>query len=111
MGKKRKQRDAIEEWIEYQDHIFDPGYWAGRIPPGLLGKRPNKGGYLLVAAGTINLALLLVPLLASAVASGTLRFDWSGVLAIGFFGGLSALLIASGIVLLRDPRRGSRSGG
>jgi hypothetical protein len=111
MAKKRKQPDAIEAWIEYQDHKFDPGYWAGRISPFSPGRRPNRSGYYLLAVGIFMMAALVLPILASVVATGTFGLDWSGMLAIGFFGGFAALSIASGLAVLRKPRRGNRTNG
>ncbi len=111
MAKKRKQPDAIEAWVEYQDQKFDRGYWAGRVSPFWPGKRPNTAGYYLLAAGIFSVAALLLAMLASAAVSGTLQLDWSGMLAIGFFGGSGALSIASGVAVLRKPRRGNRTDG
>ena len=50
--KKRKKENGIDRFIEWQEHQYDPGYWTrGRIPPFLLGKRPNKMGYTILVLG------------------------------------------------------------
>jgi hypothetical protein len=110
MTKKRKRRDAIQEWVEYQDHVFVRGYWAGRVPPILLGKRPNKVGYLILAAGTLTVLVVMLRILESVVVGGPLQLDSSNMVEIGCLAALSVLMIASGVALLRGPRRGKRSG-
>ncbi|NIN67266.1 MAG: hypothetical protein GTO63_21720 [Anaerolineae bacterium] len=108
MGKRRKRKTSIDDWVEWQDHIFVPGYWTGgRIPPFLLGKRPNKVGYILLAQGLFCLTVLALWFgvwLARSEPPWTLDLEWNNVLALAFLGGVGALQIASGVALLRKPR-------
>src|SRR5659263_3993 len=102
MGKKRRARrspdaggsDPLREWKDWQDHQYLPGYWVGgKIPPFLLGKRPNRFGYLLVAGG-IGACLFVALRL---VLMGP-RLDWGETV----FALLFALLqLGAGISLLR----------
>jgi hypothetical protein len=68
-------------------------------------------GFAVLAFGIFTMAALVLPILASVVVTGTFQLDRSGMLAIGFFGGLGALTIASGIAVLRKPRRGNGTDG
>ena len=87
--KKRKKENGIDRFIEWQEHQYDPGYWTGgRIPPFLLGKRPNKMGYTYLVLGF----LLLI---SSVVSREVIMF----LLAAG--------LIAVGLVLLRPDKKRS----
>jgi len=89
--KKRKKENGIDRFIEWQEHQYDPGYWTrGRIPPYLLGKRPNKMGYTWLVLGFLWLIISIV--------SGEV---------IMFL--LAAGLIAVGVVLLRPAKKKSGS--
>src|SRR4051794_2806321 len=99
---RAKDSDSIQEFREWQDHQYDPGYnVGGRIPPMYLGKRPNKYGYVLLLLGSLPLALVAVITILPWVQSGKLEFNWiagSGLLVLFSFG---LLRVISGIGLLR----------
>ena len=87
--KKRKKENGIDRFIEWQEHQYDPGYWTGgRIPPYLLGKRPNKMGYTWLVLGFLWLVISIV----------------SGEVIMFLLG---AGLIAVGVVLLRPNKKKS----
>ncbi len=102
MSNKRKVRrvrnvdagDPLRDWTDWQDHQYLPGYWVGgKIPPYLLGKRPNRFGYLLIAGGIGT--CLWVGL--QFVLNGS-RVDWAEVVwAIPF----ALLQLGAGISLVR----------
>ncbi len=42
----------LEEW---QRHQYDPGYWVGgKIPPDVLGRRPNRLGWVYILVGIMT---------------------------------------------------------
>jgi hypothetical protein len=107
MGKRRKRRSSIDDWVEWQDHIFVPGYWVGgRIPPFLRGKRPNKVGYILLAQGIF---CLVVPVLFCGLGltrsqrMWSLDSEWINVVALAAVLGVGCLQVAAGVALLRKP--------
>jgi hypothetical protein len=102
MSKKRRGHrarnvdggDPLQEWRDWQDHQYLPGYWVGgKIPQFLLGKRPNSFGYLLIAGGVV--ACLLVGL--QVVLNGG-RVNWGELLTVVPVG---LLLLGAGASLLR----------
>ena len=91
---KRKRQNGIDNFIEWQDNQFNPGYWTGgRMPPFLLGKRPNRMGYSYLVMGILMLLISVSLLIAQS-------FFWA---AIMFF--IACVPIASGIALLRSPKK------
>ena len=87
--KKRKKENGIDRFIEWQENQYNPGYWTGgKIPPYLLGKRPNKMGYSYLVLG-------LLLLISSIVSREVMMFL------------LAAVLIAGGVVLLRPDKKRS----
>ena len=48
----------VKDFKETQDHIYDRGYWAGRVPPFWPNKKYRK--FLLIYAISIIAILLLV---------------------------------------------------
>jgi hypothetical protein len=106
MGKYPKQEEPWAAFQEWQDHQYVEGYYVGgKIPPFLLGKRPNRFGYGLVASGVLSsLAITLAALSQS-------RFDVRTLWSLGFFFGMliSALQLLAGVALLRkSPKRTPR---
>lgn len=53
--------DPAPEYTEWTQHRYDPGYWAGRIPPFLRRRRGeqrgNPYGYLLVVSAFVTAIL------------------------------------------------------
>ncbi len=101
MSKKRRAKrtrnmdeaDPLREWKDWQDHQYLPGYWVGgRIPPILLGRRPNKFGYVLIASGIGTCLLAGVQF----ILNGS-RVDWGELLTV-LLGGL--LQLGAGVSLL-----------
>jgi len=87
--KKRKKENGIDRFIEWQEHQYDPGYWTGgRIPPFLLGKRPNKMGYTILVLGFLYLIISIV----------------TGEVIMCL---LAPVVIAVGVVLLRPDKKKS----
>ena len=93
--------DPLRAFREWQAHQYDPGYWTGgRIPPFFLGPRPNPFGYLLLGAGGV-LALGLLGAVVIGVLIGGGALDLAAVLTLLGVGAFAALLLASGLSLLR----------
>jgi hypothetical protein len=86
--------DSINEWREWVDHQYVPGYYAGgRIPPiSRLSRRPSYLGYTLVATGSLFLMMILL----AGPGTGAGLWLWFGV-GIGF----SLLQILAGLRLAR----------
>ncbi len=54
----------IQRLTEWQDHLYDPGYFTGgNIDPLLTGPRPNKYGYLLIPGGIIMLIFMAITII------------------------------------------------
>lgn len=98
MKRQAKDRDALRDTKEWQDHRYDPGHFlGGNIHPLLKGARPNKYGYVLILGGL-------------------------GILVIVFFGRnhmlywyyavfqmcVALLMITAGVKLIKKPNRGRR---
>ncbi len=97
------QRDAIQEFAEWQDHQYDPGYWTGgRIPPYLLGKRPNKMGYVLIAIALFTLMVAIFVTLTN-IQNGSLSFESDATIigSLVLMYGLVVLMLVSGASLVR----------
>jgi hypothetical protein len=110
MSKPKERQDPIAALEEWHDHQYDPGHYiGGRLPPYLLGKRPNLYGCILLASGLSLAGLVLfgaimriaqgaspvpdsIPLLASVPAS---------IVGVGII----AVQILAGIKLLRKPSK------
>ncbi len=58
--RRRKDNDPFHDIREWQDHMYDPGYFTGgRIDPLLEGRRPNAYGWVLIATGLLGLFLVV----------------------------------------------------
>ena len=104
---RHESDDAIKNFVEWQEHQYVPGYYVGgRIPYFLLGSRPNKYGYALLASGILSIGLFMIVLLGSTVFRGdmvprnTNLLDLAPVVIIGISG---AVEMIAGICLLRRP--------
>ena len=88
--------------MEWLDHQYDPGHFTGgNIHPVFEGRRPNKYGYVLMAAGSIGLLMTIYAVLSTPPSSGRL------LLLPGL--ALSLLAIAAGFKLTRKaPRKRPR---
>ena len=98
---KARQANGLESWVEWQEHQYVPGYYTGgRIPPYLLGRRPNRYGCLLVVMGIL--------ILVGGVAFGLGGPDDEGTMGFViyvFWGMLGILHLLAGIKLLRRKTR------
>ena len=111
MPKRKRAKHArehprpIQEFTEWQEKQYLPGYWVGgRIPPFLMGKRPNPYGYVLIATGFLSLLILaLIVLPAFLRPRGPQPLNLVQDLAVGLF--FVVLQIVAGLYLLR--RKGS----
>src|SRR5437660_1011797 len=53
----KRSRDPFEDWREWQDHRYDPGYFlGGRIHPLYKVKRPSPFGWIFLISGAFTLA-------------------------------------------------------
>lgn len=103
-ARRRARHDDIEradgawrDFREWQEKQYLPGYWVGgKVPPILLGKRPNRFGYVLLAIGVLSGFGLSLSLLSGA------GYDLG---ATAFNLVLTALFLLAGATLLRKPRR------
>lgn len=95
--------DGVGRLLDWQQHQYVEGYYTqGRIPPYLLGKRPNKFGYFLLAEGVLGLLLALAfsgPFWSDAPRAENLAMG--GTIGLWAFASLLA-----GCWLLQPPRRG-----
>ena len=106
-GTPADERDPVATWRGWLDHQYDPGYWVGeRVPPIVLGPRPNPLGYLLVLLGSLGIGVLAV---GWAVGHGPAG-DGSPVLGTLAYGAAMVLLITAGLALLRPRTRPTRRG-
>ncbi len=108
----KSKDNPIQSFTEWQDHQYDPGYWTGgRIPPYLLGKRPNKMGYILIVEAVVIL-LMTVCMTLSSIQNSNLRSETDaaviGTLVLMY--GLFVLTLAAGISFLRKPEPQKRGG-
>jgi hypothetical protein len=118
MSKPKERQDPIAALEEWHDHQYTPGHYiGGRLPPYLLGKRPNLFGCVPLAAGLSMVGIMLVATIAQSMqgaspASGPV-FDWTSLLvsvpASIISVGIIAVLILSGIKLLRKPSKKVKS--
>ncbi len=105
MGKYPKREEPWAAFQEWQDHQYVEGYYVGgKIHPFLLGKRPNRFGYSLVASGVLS---ILAIILAALSQNG---FDVRTLWSLEFFFGMliSALQLVAGVALLRKPPKHTR---
>ncbi len=118
MSKPKERQDPIAAMEEWHDHQYTPGYYiGGRLPPYLLGKRPNLFGCIPLAAGLSLVGIMLVATIAqSAQETGSVSgavFDWTSLLvsvpASIISIGIIAVFILSGIKLLRKPSKKVKS--
>jgi hypothetical protein len=95
--------DAILRIREWQEHRYDPGYYTGgRLHPILTGRRPNKKGYVLIGSAAL--------LLGSAVFTVIYTRDASFLPGLFVGVGISGLMAAAGVKLLRGSREAGRGG-
>jgi hypothetical protein len=53
--KSRKEPDPFADIREWQDHMYDPGYFTGgRLPPLLKARRPNRHGWVLIVSSLFS---------------------------------------------------------
>jgi hypothetical protein len=89
--------DPIGRLMEWQDHRYDVGYYlGGRIHPILLGRRPNKFGYLLIIEGSAYLLVILYPALSE-------QFDGLPLLILALLAAYPTLELSTGIKLIQRP--------
>ncbi len=89
-----QDRDGLGNWIDWQDHQYLPAYWVGgKVPPNLLGKRPNKFGYLLLATGVGTLLIAGVRVLLSGANPDPVEIGYPVLFA--------ALQVGAGVSLLK----------
>lgn len=109
-ARRPRPADGLRRWREWLDHQYDPGYYTGgRVPPELLGTRPNPYGYVLVLSGGLLLAFMsYAAIVAATAARGP---DWLSLTQSAVAAALGALMLASGLRLLRrdPPHRPERS--
>jgi len=101
MSKHSKQDDPLDEFREWQDHQFVPGYYlGGRVPPFLKGKVPNRFGYALLGTGILSIVGTVATLLSP-------RYQQTGVDWYFLFFGISigVLQLIAGVKLLQKPER------
>lgn len=95
----------VERFIEWQTHQYDVGYWTGgRIPPLYRADRPNRFGWALVVGGLMPLAAVLGGAAMAddrAAALGQMARSPEVLLVML----VAALGVASGVRLVRGPRR------
>lgn len=100
----------IEQFDEWQEHQYEPGYWVGKKSP-LLRRRPNKLGYLIVIWGALYLLFGII--LNIQILSESLPFaqfmDVIRVLlyVVGFIL-IPVAFIAAGIAWATPPRKKKR---
>jgi hypothetical protein len=108
MAKPKERQDPIAALEEWHDHQYDPGHYiGGRLPPYLLGKRPNLYGCTLLASGILMAGLMLFGVIMS-IAQGASSVSDSVPLVIAIPGsiltiGIITVEILAGIKLLRKP--------
>lgn len=105
MGRRPKLEETWAALQEWQDHQYVEGYYVGgKIPPFILGKRPNRFGYGLVASGI----LLILTIILAALSQS--RFDMDTLWPLGFFLGvlIGVLQLAAGVALLRKSPKHTR---
>jgi hypothetical protein len=91
---------GLATYLEWLDTQYLPAYWiGGKLPPFLLGKRPNNAGYGLVAFGLAN----LIPCILIFLFVG---FSFPVLLISLFF----ALFMATGIKLLLPEKKQEGNG-
>lgn len=103
----RKVDPTAHDLDEWQQHQYVPGYYTkGRIPPVLRGKRPNVWGWTLVVVGVLALVFALPGLMEFGRLLGVAQQQaFDALLGVSVNVVMGALLTASGIALLRRPRR------
>ena len=100
MSKKKdrdREPDYIDDWLEYQDNRYNPGYYPQR------GKFPNLG---LEKPGPVATILIGVFIAAMVVVH---FFIWEvevigSVLWVVCGGGMAAVFVASGISRLKEKK-------
>lgn len=107
MSEERSSKDlqtvtVIERLEEWHRHQYDPGYYVGaRRPPFLVGRHPNRYGWVLLVSGAL------------AIAGGGIALwsggDWQGwslsdLITYAWPFLLGALMFIAGICLLRLRR-------
>ena len=114
MSKPKERQAPIAALEEWHDHQYTPGHYiGGRLPPHLLGKRPNKYGCALLASG-ISLAGLIMLDAIVRIAQGASPFPDSMSLLVAVPAsiltvGVIAIPILAGIKLLRKPSKKRKS--
>ncbi len=103
-NEKDKMQKSIDEFTEWQDNQYNPGYWIGGIVPNnLLSPRKPK----LVGLGLIIVALsLLVPFILLLLAY--IQDPWPhpfieqlyDIIQLVFLGGFALLLLVGGIRIM-----------
>jgi hypothetical protein len=89
--------DPIGRLMEWQDHRYDVGYYlGGRIHPILLGRRPNKFGYLLIIQGSAYLLMILYLALSE-------QFDALPFFTLALLAAYPTLELTAGIKLIQRP--------
>ena len=110
MGKPKERQDPIAALEEWHDHQYDPGHYiGGRLPPYLLGKRPNLFGCALLVNGVLLAGLILFGAVMGIAQGASPVPDSMPLLVavpVSIFGvGIIAVLILVGIKLLRKPSK------
>lgn len=100
--KKQKNVDPIQELNEWQEHMYNPGYWINRFSPFF----PPKRGRLTAYTSLINLVVMLPMFVVVSYFAITMRNLGGFFLALI----LGAMTLSSLVMLVRFwPRRDSNS--
>ncbi len=105
MSKGNGKRDPIGDFVEWQEHQYQEGYYVGgKIPPFYWGKRPSKFGYVLLATGIFTFLALAATMLTNAFEIA----DPSQLISLTSGGLIGTLQLLAGARLLQNPARKRR---
>lgn len=94
MSKKSKREDPVEQWKEWLDNRYNPGYFlGGRIHPTYRAKGKGAGVFLLIS-GVLGLSIVLLVLFAGDDRDGArTMFLLSAIISvITIFAGLTRIV-------------------
>ncbi|MDD5543792.1 MAG: DUF308 domain-containing protein [Acidobacteriia bacterium] len=93
---EEQDHDPFEDWREWLDHRYDPGYFlGGRIHPMFRVKRPSPFGWIFLVFGAFSLASSIVALR---------EISYLAIPSVA----MSFLWILAGSAMLTEEKRRSR---
>ncbi len=106
MGKGKGKRDPMGDFVEWQEHQYQDGYYynRGKVPPIYRGKNSPPPGFLLLVTGTLSLIGLALYVLAN----GILPSNPSWQAWTAFWSIVTVLQFAVGIKFMQEPARKRR---